>query len=102
MRFCYWLALVAAMVCTPALVNAQEAATQEAAPNEQQAPEKPADQVAATEIMQLYRAGDVDAAEARFKEALEAHPNSMMLKNLHSVAYSALMRADRAAEALAH
>src|SRR5690606_1493104 len=56
----------------------------------------------ALDIMKLYQAGEVDQAEEEYEKALEAHPDSQRLNALHSLAYSALMRANRPAEALKH
>jgi thiol-disulfide isomerase/thioredoxin len=107
MKVPYWLALMAAIFSTPALLYAQQpaaeaAASEEEAEEEGEEPQTPPDQAAAAEIVELYRAGEIDKAEEKFKAALEAHPDSAVLSNLHSLAYSVLMRAGRHADALGH
>jgi thiol-disulfide isomerase/thioredoxin len=100
MKVSYWLALMAALFSAPALLLAQEPAADAAA--QEEGAEAQSDQAAAAEIVELYRSGEVDKAEEKFKAALEAHPDSDALANLHSLAFSVLMRAGRHAEGLAH
>ena len=101
MKTPFWIALVAMMISYP-VANAQPAAEAPAA-DEQGAEEKqPTEREQMLQIAKLYQTGDVDKAEEAFKKALEANPDSAVLAGMHNLAYSALMRANRPADALAH
>lgn len=102
MKVHFWIAMLAMMIGFPVL-HAQEPAAETPAAEQAAEEEKaPTDREQMLEIIKLYQSGKLDEAEEAFKQAKEAHPDSPLLANLHNLAYSALMRANRSAEALAH